>query len=250
MADLGELSATAHAGPVRSIAAWLVVLVSGACGASHGTTHAKPTLGGIGGLARDHDTGDPVAKAEIHIRAQGQFVPLVTTSNDRGLYDLEHLSPGTYSLTAVFAGQNVDVSNIDVRAGNVTMVDIVFTLGRPDPVRVDYGDPKVSEIDRYRPKNLTSSVSIIEGTVNDLSTHQRVAGAVVTAVVGDDVTKTQQTVSDEAGRFRFEPLPPGLYSVSAYYSISGRGQIEVRRSGINVDGAEAVVVPLWIEMTR
>jgi hypothetical protein len=38
--------------------------------------------------------------------------------------------------------------------------------------------------------------------------------------------------------------------VSAYYSISGRGQIEVRRSGIQVAAAEAVVVPLWIELAK
>jgi hypothetical protein len=38
--------------------------------------------------------------------------------------------------------------------------------------------------------------------------------------------------------------------VSAYYSIGGRAQIEVRRSAITVEGAEAVVVPLWIELGR
>jgi hypothetical protein len=247
--DLGEPSRSAHAGGVRSIVVWLALVACTACGASHGATRAKATQGGIAGLARDHDSGDPIAKAEIHVRAQGQFAPLTTSSSDHGLYRLDHLAPGTYSLSAVFAGQTVDVSNIDIRAGSVSTVDLVFTLGRPDPVRVDYGDPKVSAIDRYRPKNLTASVAIIEGTVNDLSTHQRVGGAVVTAV-GGDVTKTQQTVSDDDGRYRFDAVTPGVYSVSAYYSISGRGQIEVRRSGIDVAGAEAVVVPLWIEMTR
>jgi hypothetical protein len=72
---------------------------------------------------------------------------------------------------------------------------------------------------------------------------------VVTAIIGDDPNKTQQTVSDDYGRFRFETLP-GTYSVSAYYSVGGRGQIEVRRSNIAVEGAEAVHVPLFIEMNR
>jgi hypothetical protein len=57
-------------------------------------------------------------------------------------------------------------------------------------------------------------------------------------------------VSDGFGRYRFEAMMPGTYSISAYYSVSGRAQIEVRRSGIEVGGAEAVVVPLWIEMQR
>ncbi len=222
-----------------------------ACGGvSRTTTAAKPTTGGIAGLARDHDSGDPVALAEIQIRrAAPSDPPVVLRSSDRGLYELAPLSPGRYHLTAIFAGQHVEVENIDVRAGTTTSVDITFTLGRPDPVRLDYGDGKASEIDHYRPKNLTASASIIEGTVNDLGTRERVVGAVVTAVTGD-VSKTQQTISDDHGRFKFEQVPPGVYSVSAYYSVSGRGQIEVRRSGIAVEGAEAVVVPLWIEMTR
>jgi hypothetical protein len=41
-----------------------------------------------------------------------------------------------------------------------------------------------------------------------------------------------------------------VYSISAFYTVSGRGQIEVRRSGIELAGAEAVVVPLFIEMQR
>jgi hypothetical protein len=243
--QLGGRLRTTHAGCVR-IAVLLAFLT--ACGAMSGSQRAAtPTTGGISGLARDHDSGDPVASAEVRIFAEGH-APMLTSSSDRGEYKLEHLPPGIYSLTASFAGQPVDVRNIVVRAGSMTNVDIVFTLGRPDPIRIDNGDQKGSQIDRYRPKNLTSSVAIIEGTVNDSGTRLRVVGAVVTAVAAD--TKTQQTVSDDNGRFRFDAIPPGIYSVSAYYSVGGRGQIEVRRSGITVDGAEAVVVPLWIEMAR
>ena len=158
--------------------------------------------------------------------------------------------PGRYTLSALFAGQPVEVTNIEVRAGEITMVDVTFTLGRPDPIKYDY-NTKGAEIDRYRPKSLAaSSVALIEGTVNDTATRQRVSGAVVTAVHGDDVATTQQTVSDDHGRYRFESVRPGIYSISAYYSIGGRAQIEVRRSGIEVAGAEAVIVPLWIEMQR
>jgi hypothetical protein len=225
------------------IAVWVVLLA--ACGGA-GLYKARPTQGAIAGLARDHDSGDPVSKAEIRVRAQGDIKPWLTTSNDHGLYDLDRLPPGRYQLTARFAGQPVDVMNIDVRAGETTYVDVVFTLGRPEPLRSDYGD-RAGAIDRYRPTNLGTSVAIIEGTVNDTSTRERVPGAVVTAVLGE---LTQQTVSDDHGRFRFDGVAPGTYSVSAYYSISGRGQIEVRRSQIDVAGAEAVIVPLWIELAR
>lgn len=206
---------------------------------------ARPTTGSIAGLARDQDTGDPIAKADIRLVTGGRS----TLSGDNGLYDIDHLRPGKYTLIAVFAGQPVEVSNIDVTAGGVTMVDLVFTLGRPDPIKVDFGNAKATAIERYRPTNAAPQTAIIEGTVSDTTTKQRVAGAVVTAIVGDDENQTQQTVSDDSGRYRFETRP-GTYSVSAYYSVGGRGQIEVRRSNISVEGAEAVHVPLFIEMAR
>ncbi len=224
-----------------------------ACGAGGGggPRGPKATLGTIAGLARDHDSGDPVSKAEIRVRAQGDIEPRLTLSNAHGLYDLDRLKPGVYQLTARFAGQPVDVMNIDVRAGETTYVDIVFTLGRPEPLRHDYGD-KAGAIDRYRPTNLGQTFAIIEGTVNDSSTRERVPGAAVTAVTNAGRTDelTLQTVSDDHGRYRFDSVVPGTYSISAYYSISGRGQIEVRRSEIAVAAAEAVIVPLWIEMGR
>ncbi|MBA3453927.1 MAG: carboxypeptidase regulatory-like domain-containing protein, partial [Deltaproteobacteria bacterium] len=222
----------------------LVVLLA-ACGGATPRT-ARSTTGAIAGLARDHDSGDPVAKADIRVRGQGDFEPRAATTSDRGLYDVDGLAPGRYQLTARFAGQPVDVVNIDVRAGETMYVDVLFTLGRPEPLRVDYGD-KAGAIGRYRPPNLGETVSLIEGTVNDTSTRERVPGAVVTAVSGQG---TQQTISDDHGRYRFDLTPPGTYSISAYYNISGRGQIEVRRSQIEVAGAEAVMVPLWIEMGR
>jgi hypothetical protein len=228
-----------------SVGIVIVLLLAVACGGSQRSP--RPTTGTIAGITRDQDSGDPVAKAEIRITMAGG-AQLVAISTDRGTYDLDRLQPGRYDLVAEFAGQPVSVKNIEVKAGQVAMVDIVFTLGRPDPIVTDYSDIK-SKIDRYHPKNLTSTASIIEGTVNDSETHMRVPGAVVTAVAGD-VGQTQQTISDDFGRFRFDAVAPGTYSVSAYYSVSGRGQIEVRRSGIAVAGAEAVVVPLWIEMNR
>jgi Carboxypeptidase regulatory-like domain len=239
---LGRILDPAHARLVRIL---LVLLVAASC-ATTTVQRPRPTTGGIAGLARDHDSGDPVAKAEIRLRAiDGKNH--VTTSSDNGLYDIESLAPGKYALVAIFAGQPVEVTNIDVHAGKVTMVDIVFTLGRPEPIRVDFGN-KASQIDHYKPRNGSPMTAIIEGTVNDTATKERVVGAVVTAATGD-IALTQQTISDDQGRFRFEARP-GVYSVSAYYSIGGRAQIEVRRSNITVDGAEAVHVPLWIEMDR
>jgi len=222
-----------------------VVVALAGCGAASHPAPA-PAFGAIAGVARDHDSGDQIAKAELHLRARGELAAAKSrVSDDHGAYNFERLAPGRYSLAAEFAGQPINVENIEVRAGETTYVDLTFTLGRPDPIRVNFGDASQGAIDHYKPQD---GVSLIEGTVNDVSTHERVAGAVVTAVRPDKTTL--QTISDDAGRYRFDGVAPGTYAVSAYYSISGRGQIEVRRSGIQVATAEAVVVPLWIELAK
>ncbi len=205
----------------------------------------RPTVGAIAGIARDHDSGEPVAKADIVVRADGNLAPHRVVTAAGGGYAIDHLAPGRYSLSATFAGQPVDVEHIAVRAGETAVVDVVFTLGHPDPVHYDFGDPRAGMIDRYHPRGLTPTTSIIEGTVNDVGSHDRIVGAVVTAVgSGGGVL---QTVSDEQGRYRFERITPGIYAISTYYSVSGHGQMEIRRSDIHVEGAEAVIVPLWIE---
>ncbi len=225
---------------------YLIVLLCACGGAQNART---PVDGAIGGLARDRDSRDPVAKAGIHVRLEGEMTARSTTTGASGAFHLDHLRPGRYSLTAEFAGQPIDVENIDVRAGDIAIVDVTFTLGQPDPMHVDFGNPKDGAIEHFRPHHLASTVALIEGTVRDQSTRERVAGAVVTAYPTHAGDGTLQAVTDDQGRFKFE-APPGTYSVSAYYSIGGRGQIEVRRSDIHVAGAEGVVVPLWVELVK
>ena len=222
----------------------LVVVLLVACGAAQ---HPRPTRGTITGIARDHDSGEPIANAQIRVRVEGNVTPREAVTAHDGTYAVGHLAPGRYSLSASFAGQPIDVENIDVRAGTTANVDLSFTLGRPDPVHVDFVDPKEGAIDHYRPQRLAEDRAVIEGTVNDQATHGRVPGAVVT--VYSSAGQTLQAVTDDAGHFWFETYP-GTYAVSAYYSIGGRGEIEVRRMDVHVAGGEAAVVPLWIEIAK
>jgi hypothetical protein len=215
----------------------LLVLLA-ACAAAQ---RPRPTEGSIGGLVRDQASGDPVGMASLKL-STGQ----TATSAPDGLYVIDHIKPGRYTLVGKFAGQPVTINNIDVRAGTATFVDVTFTLGNPDPIIVDYGDPKQGAITRYRSKR---DVTVIEGTVSELESKERVIGAVVTAF-GGPRADVLQTVTDAQGRYRFDPIEPGTYVVSAYYNIGGRGQIEVRRSDIVVERAEGVVVPIWVELTK
>jgi hypothetical protein len=226
---------------------YLLLIVAGCGAAQHGGA-ARALDGGITGLARDHDSGEAIAKASIHVRAQGQMAATITTTAKDGAFALAHLPPGKYSLSADFAGQQINVDNITIKPGDPTVVDVTFDLGHPDPVTVDFGTAKDSEIDHYHPQHHTTT-ALIEGTVNDRASRTRVAGAVVTAIGpgSGPMVPTLQAISDDQGRYRFDPVPPGVYVVSAYYSVGNRGQIEVRRSDIEVDAAQGVRVPLWVE---
>ena len=120
--------------PVKLAAALCSLACLVACGAPQ---RARSTTGGIAGLARDHDSGDPIAKAEIRVRSEATAAQILTASSDVGRYGVDRLPPGRYSVFAAFAGQPLDVVNVDVRPGQVTQVDLVFTLGRPDRIRID-----------------------------------------------------------------------------------------------------------------
>ena len=213
--------------------------------------HAHPSArnhnGTINGLARDHDSGDPIAEAEIRVKIPGQLTPMSGKTSEHGLFTITDVPPGQYSVIAAFAGQTVEVDKVPVSTGDVTTVDLVFRLGETEPLTTVFGDPSAGAIDHYHPKHGRADVGIIEGTMTDSTSRVRVPGAVITAtspVMSDAV----QAVSDEQGRFKFENLAPGVYALSAYYSVTAHGQIEVQRNGLQVVAGQALVVPLWVEL--
>ncbi|HEY0254262.1 MAG TPA: carboxypeptidase-like regulatory domain-containing protein [Kofleriaceae bacterium] len=226
---------------------YLLLLVT-ACGAASTTGAAVDHREGtVVGIARDKDSGEVIAQAKLHVRAQGHLAPIAITTGKDGAYAIPHLAPGMYSLVGMFANQQVAVENIAVKSGSPTVVDVEFTLGHPEPITIDFGDPKDSEIFRYKHRS-----TLIEGTISDRGSHERVPGAVVTAIGPGEgpLTPTLQAVSDDQGRYKFDPVPPGIYVVSAYYSVDSHGTIEVRRSDIDVEPHQGVVVPLWVETSR
>lgn len=244
---LGGGERATHDGAVQILVVCVALLV--ACsGKGEGTTAGRAKLSAaVLGLARDSHTGEPVAMADIELLGPNQRK---TSTNKNGLYTIDGLEAGTYTLKAVFAGQPIEITKIPVLDGEATYIDLMFTLGDPQPINVVFGD-RAAQILRYRPKDIQPSAVIIEGTVSDLQTRDRVVGAVVTAVRKDAANQlhTEQTVTDDHGRYRFENLSPGSYTVSAYYSIGGRAQVELQR-GVDVVATEAVIVPLIIELNK
>ena len=214
----------------------VALLALAACAAAH----PRPRDGAIGGLVRDRDSGDPVGSATIRLRG----TTLVTTATREGLFGFDHLAAGRYNLDADQGSARGSVVNIDVVLGEATVVDVELAHGGSAAVIDFTGDTRDDAIEHYTPAHHDPATAAIDGTVTDLASRRRIAGAVVTAVIGDT---TLQAVSDDAGRYRFDPVTPGTYTLSAYYSVYGHAQIEVRRSAIEVAAGHGVRVPLWIE---
>lgn len=217
-----------------------VLIVAAAC-----VTHpraSKPRDGAIGGLVRNRDTGEAVGFATLRLFGTA----LTTRATHEGLFGFDHLAPGRYRLDAELGSARGAIENIAVDAGEATVIDVELSTG--SLAVLDYnGDTHDDTIEHFTPERHDPSTSTIDGTVTDIASRRRVAGAVITAVDGPN---TFQTVTDNAGRYRFDPVPPGTYTVSAYYSVYGHGQIELRRSAIDLVAGHGVRVPLWIETSQ
>lgn len=219
------------------------VLVFAACSAAPTTPHG-PALGEITGLAWDRSNGAALGGTDIS--ANGHHAK----SDDGGVFDLAKLAPGHYHVVATHDTRTVSI-DVDLPAGDAMFVKLPFAGvpadgTPPEEQHVTLDDPSENEITRYHSATIAANAARIEGFVVDTRSHAAVTGGVVTAVGPAGPTAAYQTVSDETGRFRFD-VSPGTYVVSAYYIVSGRGQIEVRRSDIAVAGGEAVVVPLLLD---
>ncbi len=224
-----------------------LVLVAVLLAACHHRGPVAPTRGGIGGLVLDRFTGDVVA-GTVTAHDEDSFAVSTVAVADDGSYLIEGLRPGSYSMVVEIKGGPLHFEGIPVTAGYVTAFDIPIDRGNigSDPVR--FAELAGSNLIDYQPSDLAIEQGRLEGTITDLVTLERVGGAVVTTtdpVSGDTLT----AVSDDRGWFRFGEVPPGTYTLSAFYQVPRRGQIEVRRADVPVAAGHAVVVPMSIEVT-
>lgn len=228
-----------------------LVLATLAAAACHpGQRAARPgpaTVGSLAGLIRAADTGDGLPDATVVVRRPGELAPLEEHPTGSGAYMIAGLPPGPYRVLVFLDQRTIGDRTVDIVAGRVTGFDLAVDP-RPAMVDSDAPAPPTPPLWRFRPPGADPTVGAIEGTISEQADGTRLEGAVVT-VIAPDGKLVAEAVTDESGRYRIEAIAPGDYVVSAYYTVLGRGQFEIRRNDVHLDGGDVVVVPLALETT-
>ncbi len=228
-------------------AALLLPVALAACHASSGRRPAAATTGSISGVVLDRLSAEPL-QATLTAHDQGSFALDSAHTDATGAYRIDGLRPGTYDLVVELPGTSLQLTGIPVRAGAVTAFDIPVESGQVEVPPQPFARLVSDEIATFTPRDADPARGRLEGTVTDALTLERIPGAVITATA-PGLPEPISVVSDDAGRFQIGALAPGTYALSAFYQVARRGQIEVRRTAIPVEGGTLVVVPMYIELS-
>jgi EmrB/QacA subfamily drug resistance transporter len=141
--------------------------------------------------------GRPIPGAAITLTdARGEVVATAVSGED-GLYSLPDLYPAEYTLTATAAGTRPAARTVALGAGNDNRIDVVLVTN-----------------------------GTLGGVIRSATSGQPVPDASVLAVDGYG-TVVGATVTGADGRYEFEDLQPGAYTVTAsgYAPVASRVQL-------------------------
>lgn len=225
----------------------LLAAASAVAGCGRGSPPASaPREGMLAGIIRTSDTGQPVSDAVVVLRRPGQLQPVEERTSGTGAYMIPRLPPGSYQVKVYRDQRTLGDEQVRIEAGKVTGLDLAVSPRAGDEHAVAVDVAAGAPLWVFRPPDADPLRGVIEGTVAEHGGRTRLGGAVVTVADGSGAL-VDQAVSDDDGRFRLDGLAPGAYVVSAYYTLLGRGQFEIRRTDVRVGAGEVVVVPLAIE---
>ena len=231
----------------RSMLVTIALAVAG-CGGVHGRAPVPVAAGTLAGVIRSADTGAGVTDVVVVVQGEGARTPVQDHTDAAGAYTIAGLAPGRYHVTIARDADTLGDEQVTILPGRLTGLDLVVG---PWPAATDAMTPHPTvaggaPLWRYRPTDADPRTGAVEGTVTETGQRTRLGGAVITVTDGDG-RLIADAVSDDSGRYRCDDLPPGTYVVSAYYTLLGRGQFEIRRSDVTIAGGDVVVVPLAIE---
>lgn len=91
---------------------------------------AQTGQGSINGRVTD-STGAVVTKAAVQVINDDTKVVVVTETNDAGLYDVQSLNPGSYTVTVAGSGfQTGQVTSVTISAAQTTTIDVTLKAGK------------------------------------------------------------------------------------------------------------------------
>jgi hypothetical protein len=143
------------------------------------------------------------------------------------------LPPGNYRVSARFANARVVYESVVVHAKSETNVAVSIDL-RPQG-------------DRATRVQTEGSLGSIKGVVLDDVDGDFFPGTVV-ALHAKHLSEAVMAIADKQGRFRFQSLRPGVYSLSCYYQLVEQGNVEIRRGNIVVAPGETTDVQMKLDL--
>jgi hypothetical protein len=165
-----------------------------------------------------------------------------------GSYRIDDLPPGAYNLVVSLPGTSLQFTGIPVAAGRTTGFDVPVDSAAVEVPPQPYAKVETDTILVFTPTGLDPAIGRLEGVVTDIVTRERASGVVVVAT-SPSAPDVITTVTDDGGHFAVASVPPGTYELSAFYQVARRGQIEVRRSGVEIAGGTSVYVPIYVELS-
>lgn len=226
-----------HFGSIGVVTALLV-----ACGGAQKSGERKfdpKTTGTIAGKVQDKISGEPLSMATVVVADTDDRryeIPHASTDAD-GKYRIEGIPPGTYRVVAFYSDEATQHTNVAVKAGRNTSLDfkvqIVAEDGDTTTPHEDTAGVHAGTRDRGYGHSKHRTTGSIMGRILDAETQKPIPGAVVSATM-PGLTNAIHAMADKHGRYRFVGIRPGIYTLSVYYHLVDRGNIEFRRAGVRV----------------
>jgi protocatechuate 3,4-dioxygenase beta subunit len=158
------------------------------------------------------------------------------STNARGEYEIPGVPPGVYRVVAFYSDEATQRYNIKVVAGKRTALtfDVVMSGdARAAPEHDHTGGTHAGSKDLGYGRVNHRATGSIEGMIVDADTGEPVPGAVVSATM-PRLRNAIHALAGADGKYRFVGIRPGVYTLSVYYTLIDRGNIEFRRAGVKV----------------
>lgn len=227
-----------------------------ACGHAPPPRAPAPTGGAIAGTVRDASSGDALSFADIEITEWGSMKDrTVRTASSRadGEFALTGLRKGLYLVDVRYGEHRVRVFAVPVDPHDTTRLKVTVDTGALSSDKsYQYVDMAKNPVIAAKAPELArhgiaaARTGAIRGVVTEIASKQRLPGAVVAATT-PGVRDAQLAIADDKGDYQLHGLPPGTYTLSVYYHLVERGNIEVRRTGVAVTAGHETVVDLELD---